>query len=41
MGGAKIYGQASGSDTIERIGKKTAKTIGEQPREVFQKPGWI
>ena len=41
MGGAKIYGQASGRDTIEGMGKRTAKTIGEQLKEAFQRQGWI
>jgi hypothetical protein len=40
-GAAKAYGQASGSDTIEGMGKRTAKTIGEQLRGAFQRQGWI
>lgn len=40
-GSAKIYGQASGSDTIEGMGRRTAKTIGEQLRGAFQRQGWI
>jgi len=40
-GAAKAYGQASGSDTIEGMGKRTAKTIGDQLRAAFQRQGWI
>jgi hypothetical protein len=40
-GAAKVYGQASGSDTIEGMGKRTAKTIAEQLRGAFQRQGWI
>ena len=40
-GAAKVYGQASGSDTVEGMGKRTAKTIGEQLRGAFQRQGWI
>jgi hypothetical protein len=40
-GAAKAYGQASGSDTIEGMGTRTAKTIGEQLRGAFQRQGWI
>jgi hypothetical protein len=41
MGGTKIYGRASGRDTIEGMGKRTAKTIGEQLKEAFQRQGRI
>lgn len=40
-GGAKAYGQASGSDTIEGMGKRTAKTIADALRGAFQRQGWI
>jgi hypothetical protein len=40
-GAAKAYGQVSGSDTIEGMGKRTAQTIGEQLRGAFQRQGWI
>ena len=40
-GAAKAYGQASGSDTIEGMGTRTAKTIGDQLRAAFQRQGWI
>ena len=40
-GAAKAYGQVSGSDTIEGMGQRTAKTIGEQLRGAFQRQGWI
>ena len=40
-GGAKIYGQASGSDTIEGMGKRTAKTIADRLRVGFKRQGWI
>jgi hypothetical protein len=40
-GAAKAYGQASGSDTIEGMGKRTAKTIADELRGAFQRQGWI
>jgi len=40
-GAAKAYGQASGSDTIVGMGKRTAKTIADELRRAFQRQGWI
>lgn len=40
-GASKAYGQASGSDTIEGMGKRTAKTIANELRGAFQRQGWI
>jgi len=42
VGGAvKVAGEASGSDTIEGVGKRTAKAIGERLEERFEQQGWI
>jgi len=40
-GGMKIYGEASGSATIEGRAKQTAKEIAEQLKIRFQRQGWI
>ena len=39
--GVKVYGEASGSSTIEGRAKQTAKEIGEQLKPRFQQQGWI
>jgi hypothetical protein len=42
VGGAvKVGTEVSGHDTIEGVSKRTAKEIGEQLREAFQRQGWI
>ena len=40
-GGMKIYGEASGSATIEGRAKATAKEIADVLKERFQQQGWI
>jgi hypothetical protein len=40
-GGMKIYGEASGSATVEGRADKTAKEIAEQLKIRFQEQGWI
>jgi hypothetical protein len=40
-GGAKAYGEYSGSSKIEGRAKATAKEIAEQIRPKFQEQGWI
>jgi hypothetical protein len=40
-GGAKLYGEATGSDTIERSAEQTADEISAQLREAAEKQGWI
>ena len=41
VGGMKIYGQASGKNTIEGRAKATADAIAEQLKVRFQDRGWI
>lgn len=41
MGGAKIYGEASGKNTLEGRAKATADAIAEQLRIRFRDRGWI
>jgi len=41
VGGMKIYGEASGKDTIEGRAKATADAIAEQLKIRFQDRGWI
>jgi Domain of unknown function (DUF4410) len=40
-GGAKIYGEASGKNTLEARAKETADEIAEQLKMRFQERGWI
>jgi hypothetical protein len=40
-GAAKVYGEASGSATIEGAGKRTAEEIADKLRVAFEKQGWI
>lgn len=40
-GGLKIYGEASGKDTIEGRAKQSAKEIGEVIKQRAQQEGWI
>jgi hypothetical protein len=40
-GAAKLYGEESGSDTIEGVAKRTADEITAQLRTVAEKQGWI
>ena len=37
----KVYGEASGSDTIEGRAKATAKEIADVLKQRFQQQGWI
>jgi hypothetical protein len=39
--GAKVYGEASGKDTIEGRAKATAKEIADVLKKRFQEHGWI
>lgn len=41
VGGAKIYGEASGRNTLEGRAKATADEIAEQLKVRFQERGWI
>jgi hypothetical protein len=41
MGGAKIYGQVSGRNTLEGRAKSTADEIAKQLKVRFQQRGWI
>jgi hypothetical protein len=41
VGGAKIYGEASGRNTLEGRAKATADEIAEQLKIRFQERGWI
>ena len=41
MGGAKIYGEASGKNTLEGRAKATADKIAEQLKIRFRERGWI
>ena len=41
MGGAKIYGEASGKNTLEGRAKATADAIAEQLKIRFRERGWI
>lgn len=41
MGGAKIYGEASGRNTLEGRAKATANAIAEQLKIRFRDRGWI
>jgi hypothetical protein len=41
MGGAKIYGEASGKNTLEGRAKATADAIAEQLKLRFRERGWI
>lgn len=40
-GGAKVYGEMSGKDTIEGAGKRTAEAIAEHLEGKFKEQGWI
>jgi Domain of unknown function (DUF4410) len=40
-GGAKLYGEGSGSDTIEGAAKRTADEITAQLRTAAEEQGWI
>jgi len=40
-GGMKVYGEASGSATVEGRAKQTAKEIADQLKTRFQEEGWI
>lgn len=40
-GGAKVYGEMSGKDTIEGTGKRTADAIAEHLEGKFKEQGWI
>jgi Domain of unknown function (DUF4410) len=40
-GGAKLYGEATGSDTIEGAAKRTADEIAAQLRTAAEEQGWI
>lgn len=40
-GGMKLYGEASGSATVEGRAKQTAKEIAEKLKARFQEEGWI
>jgi hypothetical protein len=41
MGGAKVYGEASGKNTLEGRAKATADAIAEQLKIRFRDRGWI
>lgn len=41
VGGLKIYGEASGRNTLEGRAKATADAIAEQLRIRFQRRGWV
>src|ERR1700722_19940660 len=41
VGGMKVYGEASGRNTLEGRAKATADAIGEQLKIRFQDRGWI
>jgi hypothetical protein len=40
-GAAKVYGEESGSATIEGAAKRTAEEIADKLRVAFEKQGWI
>jgi hypothetical protein len=40
-GGMKVYGEESGSSTVEGRAKQTAKEIADQLKTRFQQQGWI
>lgn len=40
-GGAKVYGEMSGKDTVEGAGKRTAEAIAEHLEGKFKEQGWI
>lgn len=40
-GGAKVYGEMSGKDTIEGAGKRTADALAEHLEGKFKEQGWI
>jgi hypothetical protein len=40
-GGAKLYGEGSGSDTIEGAAERTADEIAAQLRTTAEEQGWI
>jgi hypothetical protein len=40
-GGAKLYGEATGSDTIEGAAKRTADEIAAQLKTAAEEQGWI
>ena len=40
-GGAKLYGEATGADTIEGAAKRTADEIAAQLRTAAQEQGWV
>lgn len=40
-GGAKVYGEMSGKDTVEGAGKRTAEAIAEHLEGKFKRQGWI
>jgi hypothetical protein len=41
VGGAKVYGEASGRNTLEGRAKATADLIGVELKTRFQDRGWI
>jgi hypothetical protein len=41
FGGAKIYGEASGRNTLEGRAKATADEIADQLKIRFQDRGWV
>jgi Domain of unknown function (DUF4410) len=40
-GGAKLYGEATGSDTIEGVAKRTADEVAAQLQTAAEEQGWI
>jgi hypothetical protein len=40
-GAAKLYGEGTGSDTIEGAAKRTADEISAQLRTTAEEQGWI
>jgi hypothetical protein len=40
-GGAKLYGEETGSDTIEGAAKRTAEEIAAQLKTAAEEQGWI
>jgi hypothetical protein len=40
-GGAKLYGEATGSDTIQGAAKRTVDEIAAQLRTAAEEQGWI
>jgi hypothetical protein len=39
--GMKVYGEKSGSDTVQGRAQQIAKQIGDQLKQRFQQQGWI